>query len=89
MPLNNKPVFNDKNTRDKIDLHLRDINDEISEEDIANVKTDVTPDITESEIDAVAEADHIVEEHIHEDEKKDNEDGNNSNTVESSWDILK
>lgn len=34
-------LYADKETYDKVHLHLRDINDTISEEDIENVSTDI------------------------------------------------
>lgn len=41
-----RPV-RDKVTKDKIDKHLRDIDDKISEDDIKNIKTNITapPDL--------------------------------------------
>ena len=39
---NSEHEFSDKATREKIDKHLSDINDKISEEDIRNVNTDIT-----------------------------------------------
>ncbi len=39
---NNEHEFSDKATREKIDKHLSDINDKISEEDIRNVNTNIT-----------------------------------------------
>jgi len=37
--------FQDKRTKQKIDKHLNDINDTITEEDIRNVDTNVTVDL--------------------------------------------
>lgn len=39
-------IFSDTKTRQKIDLHLRDQSDMISEEDIKNVITDIKSDDT-------------------------------------------
>lgn len=41
---NSEDGFSDKVTREKIDKHLRDINDKISEEDIRNVITNINSD---------------------------------------------
>jgi len=87
MALVNKPFFKDKKTSNKIALHLSDINDQITENDIANVKTDVTPNSDEADIEAEIEAANILSKKLQED--KDREDGNNSNDIESSWDVLK
>jgi len=91
MALNNKPVFKDAKTRKKIDLHLSDINDEISENDIASIKTDVTPTSTETDMVADAEATALFKKKQAEDKANDenDEDGNNTNSVDSSWDVLK
>lgn len=90
MALNNKPVFTDKRTKDKIDLHLRDINDKITEEDIENVQTDVTATSEEGSYsidrEAAEEAGKILEKKQR--EEKDKEDGNNSNSIETPWNML-
>lgn len=91
MALSNKPVFTDKRTKDKIDLHLRDINDKITKEDIENVQTDVTlnyqPDILEDK-EAAHEADEILKKKQLEEKEKEKEDGNNSNSIETPWNML-
>ena len=89
MALTNKPGFKDKRTKDKIDLHLRDINDEITEKDIENVQTDVTVNIDDSETsdaDAAREADKMLEKKKK--QEKDKGDENNSNSVETPWNML-
>ncbi|MEO6538247.1 MAG: hypothetical protein ABIT07_07010 [Ferruginibacter sp.] len=80
-------IFKDKRTKAKIDRHLSDINDEISEADIASVKTDVTPNtpVTEDEADKEA-SEHLKS--LENKEKDKFEDGNNTNDVDSSWNIL-
>ncbi len=85
MALTNKPVFKDKRTKEKIDLHLRDINDEITEKDIENVQTDVTG-MEAEDVEAKQEADHILEKKKHDD--KSREDNNNSNSVQTPWNML-
>lgn len=39
--------FQDKKTKQKIDKHLSDINDTITEEDIRNINTDITVGLLE------------------------------------------
>ena len=80
--------FKDKRTKDKIDLHLRDINDKITEKDIENVKTDVTliTDDSSTDEEAVHEADDMLSKKEREDKNK--EDGNNSNNVQTPWNML-
>ncbi len=36
-------IFKDENTKKRVDKHMSDPLDQITEDDIANVKTDVTP----------------------------------------------
>ena len=36
-------IFKDEDTKKRVDKHMSDPHDQITEEDIANVKTDVTP----------------------------------------------
>lgn len=88
MALTKKPVFTDKRTKDKIDLHLRDINDQITEEDIENVQTDVTGGSLGSAEDT--EAARVAAEILVEKKRKDRskEDENNSNSVVTPWNIL-
>ena len=83
----NPLVFTDQRTKDKMDLHLRDINDEITEEDIANIKTDVTPNTAAADEAADLEA----EEHLKKKEKEQRgkiDDGNNSSNIKTSWNII-
>lgn len=82
-----KQVFTDERTRNKIDLHLRDINDEITDKDIANVKTDVTVLTNEEDHSIENEATKELES-IKKEDKNNREDGNNSNSIESPWNIL-
>lgn len=84
---NKKKIFTDERTRSKIDLHLRDINDEITENDIANIKTDVTMLNSDEDDTVTNEASDMVNKIKIKDEKN-HTDGNNSNDVESSWNVL-
>ncbi len=78
----------DEITRNKIDKHLKDINDTISEEDIKNINTEIvssggeTTTIDKQEIDDVSEVDN--------DDKKDNDkdDDEPKKEAPSSWEIL-
>ena len=42
---NDNLVFRDVRTQNKMNRHMSDMNDRITEEDIRNVKTDVTPNV--------------------------------------------
>lgn len=84
---NKKKIFTDERTRSKIDLHLRDINDEITENDIANIKTDVTMLNSDEDDTVTNEASDMVNKIKIKDEKN-HTDGNNSNDVDSSWNVL-
>lgn len=80
-------IFTDKRTKEKVDKHLSDINDEITADDIANIKTDVTPNTPNLETDADKEAeDHLEKMKKEKFAKKD--DGNNSNSIGTSWNII-
>lgn len=78
----------DEVTRNKIDKHLKDINDTISEEDIKNINTEILPSgdetttIDKQEIDDVSEVDK--------DGKNDNDKDDEEPQEESpsSWEIL-
>ncbi len=84
-----KPL-RDEVTKNKIDKHLKDIDDTISEEDIKNINTEIisskgeTTTIDEEEIDDVSEVDN----------KDDKKDGGNKDNDEpqkeapSPWEIL-
>lgn len=87
--ISNQPVFTDSRTRNKIDLHLRDINDEITENDIANVKTDVTAN-SEDDPDTQNEVNDILIRKRKEDkdDKTNDIDGNSSNSIETPWNVL-
>ena len=83
----NPLVFTDQRTKEKMDLHLRDINDEITDEDIANIKTDVTPNT--AAVDQAADIE--AEEHLKKKEKEERgnkDDGNNSSNIKTSWNML-
>ncbi len=77
-------LFSDEKTKVKIRKHLTDIDDVISEEDIRNIKTDI------SDKDAKPEnVDTIPDEPSTEAKKeKDKEDGNNSNDIGTVWNVI-
>jgi hypothetical protein len=83
---NEPKVFTDDRTKKKIDKHLSDINDKISDQDIANVKTDVTPTTPDTDTEAEIEVSEIVEQ-IKKD-KGDKETGSNSNNIQTPWNIM-
>jgi hypothetical protein len=76
---NDEPIFSDEATKKKIDRHLSDINDKITDEDIRNVKTDVTPNKAGSPTETLSGNDA---------EGNGKEDGNNSNSIQTPWNIL-
>ena len=84
----NKPlVFTDKRTKEKMDLHMSDINDQITEDDIANIITDVTPNTPDTNTTAENEVTANIE-RMKTAEKGNHHDGNNSNNIGTSWNIL-
>ncbi len=74
------PVFNDENTRKRIDEHLSNPEDEITEEDIRNVSTEPNP--------------HYRVDLNNEDEKepgeatKDQEPSPGEPPIQTPWDVL-
>lgn len=81
----NDPVFTDEVTKRKIQRHLSDINDQITEEDIENVKTDVTPNSNNTE--AIDGANRLYSEEVKK-ERRNKSDGNNTNSVQTPWKII-
>jgi len=71
----------DEVTRKKIDKHLSDIDDTISEQDIKNINTDTDNMITEDHHHDIEEADEILKEKREDDEEPEKE-------APSSWEIL-
>ena len=74
----------DEVTKNKIDKHLSDINDTISEEDIKNINTSTGTD-----------ADAMVKEHLHDKDEADeiikdrkNDDDEPEKEAPSPWEIL-
>lgn len=73
-------IFRDEKTRLKMEKHMSDMNDEITEEDIANVKTDVTPNTVAKSYDD--------EERVDERREVDNAKTDNVEDTGSPWTIL-
>lgn len=64
----------DEKTKDKIHRHLNDINDQISEDDIRNVKT--------------GDYEEVKKEVLEDEENSEKKDGNNSNDINTVWNTL-
>jgi hypothetical protein len=76
------PPAADDTTRKKIDKHLSDIDDTISEDDIKNINTDIGTDtgaISNEHLHDIDEADEIM---------KDQPDDEPEKEAPSSWEIL-
>ena len=71
----------DKTTREKIDKHLSDIDDTISEQDIKNVNTDTVAAPAGDKQDDVEEAEEIIKDKKEEDEDPEPE-------APTPWEIL-
>lgn len=69
----------DKTTKNKIDKHLKDIDDTISEEDMKNINTGTGTTASENPAD-IDEANEILEDKVDEEETDDE--------APSSWEIL-
>lgn len=76
-------VFRDDITRNKVKKHMSDINDKITDEDIRNVKTDVTPNVSVNSCD-----DEEMPPLREEVGKKAFKDDPNSPDVQSPWNII-
>ncbi|MDB5203908.1 MAG: hypothetical protein JWQ27_3317 [Ferruginibacter sp.] len=74
-------IFTDDDTHRKIQEHLSNPNDTITEEDIKNIKTDMTLVSQET-----ADARYTTNPEVSADPSK--VDGNNSNEIDSTWNIL-
>ncbi len=80
----------DEVTRNKIDKHLKDINDTISEEDIKNINTDLIPSGGETTTIDKEQIDKISE--INNDDNKDDDgkdDDEPQKETPSPWEILR
>jgi hypothetical protein len=71
----------DETTRKKIDKHLSDIEDTISEQDIKNINTDTGNMVSEDHHHDIEEADEILKEKRGDDEEPEKE-------APSTWEIL-
>ncbi len=56
-------IFKDESTHEKIHRHLSDINDQITDQDILNIKTEMTP-ATQMEFEKSARREGFSEEEI-------------------------
>ena len=71
----------DEATKNKIDKHLSDIDDTISEEDMKNINTDTGAAAPADNAHDIAEADEIINE-------KPNDDDEPEKEAPSAWEIL-
>jgi hypothetical protein len=71
----------DEVTKNKIDKHLSDIDDTISEQDIKNINTDTGATPPGDNAHDIAEADEIIKDHSEDDDEPDKE-------APSPWEIL-
>ena len=79
---NNSEKFIDKVAKDKIDRHLSDVNDTISEEDIKNINTDISsPELPDK--DKEKPDDKPLPE-----EKKTEDPKNDKGPLLTSWNVL-
>ena len=81
---NDSLVFRDEKTKRKVEKHMSDINDRITEEDIRNVKTDVTPNMSVNPCD---EEENIPSSNA-ESGKRSRIDDQNDPGIQTSWNIL-
>ena len=71
----------DEATKNKIDKHLSDIDDTISEEDLKNINTDTGATPSTDNAHDIDEADEIINEKTNDDEEPEKE-------APSAWEIL-
>ena len=91
MPKANKDQGRNEVTKNKIHKHLMDINDQITEKDIANVSTSDSAtygDLNKEEKRKVNKEVRKVTSTANKKNKKNKEDGNNEPDIETSWNIL-
>lgn len=70
----------DEATKNKIDKHIRDEKDTISEEDIKNINTDITPEEPATKESSTS--------HPADEDKTDDDDDEPKKEMPSSWDII-
>lgn len=80
---NTPPVFNDEQTRKRIDEHLSNPDDEITEDDIRNISTDPNPRYRVDQ-DAREHEENTPDEENSERPKGDDDPGN----IQTPWDVL-
>lgn len=83
LPDNDSREFSDDITKSKIDRHLHDIKDEISEEDIKNISTDISSTATARREEEIKKQPAPAE---NKDKKKDEDEPKNE--MPTSWDIM-
>ena len=91
MPKANQSQGRNEATKKKVHQHLVDINDVITEKDIANVSTEdsATYDqLDKEEKKTVKKEVRKVTSAVNRKNKKNKEDGNNEPDIETSWNVL-
>ncbi len=80
-PDNEPKKFVDEVTQNKINRHLHDINDLISEQDIRNIKTDISSP-------SISGNDEIDNDRIPLTDKKTNEGNDDKDQLPTTWNVL-
>jgi hypothetical protein len=84
IPEEERPRFTDQHTDDRIHEHLNNLHDEITEEDIRNVRTDIGVDAA-----PVAEKEPLIEKKEEElPQKEEVKDNTDPDVDTSSWNVL-
>ena len=78
---NDPDEFTDGTTKNKIDRHLHDVNDTISEKDIKNINTDISSSEIPDKIDKEDKDKNEKDEHKEDKDQTKDE-------IPTSWDIL-
>lgn len=81
---NDTLIFRDDMTKKRVEKHMSDINDRITEEDIRNVKTDVTPNMAVNPCDEEENLPPLKDETW----EKARRDDPNAPDVQSPWNII-
>ncbi len=79
---NDPKEFFDEVTQNKIDRHLHDINDTISEEDIKNIKTDISSPEVPGDNEDNSETGFLL------DGKKHKKDDDNRDQLPTTWNVI-
>ena len=75
----------DSKTQEKINKHMNDIDDKITEEDLKNIRTDMYDELLRNENEEITEA---GKNELTEEEKDKEKEKDESQKVNSAWNIL-